>query len=145
MPMNFKKNVVPAPKKPSFAGYGNDYMVQQPKRSISLLTLFIVIVCTFVLAFLLFKNFDRMSNWFASSIESTTGFEIGQQVSLSGILQANGDLISYTHTLTLSDTTIVGLKSRTLDMSTYTGMVDIQGTVEKQLNEIYIIEVNIIS
>ena len=144
--MNFKKNVVSPTKKPLFTGYGNDYMHQQPKRSMSLLTLFIVIVCTFFVAFALFKNFDRMSSWF-SSIESTTGFEIGQTVSLSGILQANGDLISYTHTLTLTDTTIVGLKSRTLDLNTYaTGMtVDIQWTVEKELDDVYIIEVSSVS
>lgn len=124
--MNFKKNVVSPTKKPLFTGYGNDYMMQQPKRSISLLTLFIVIVCTFLVAFALFKNFDRMSSWFSSSIESTTGFEIGQAVSLSGMLQANGDIISYTHTLTLPDATILGLKSRTLDLNVYSGIVDIQ-------------------
>lgn len=145
--MNFKKNVVPPTKKPLFTGYGNDYMMQQPKRSVSLLTLFLVIVCTFVLAFVFFKNYDRISNLFPSVIESTTGFEIGQSVSLSGMLQANGDLIMYTHTLTLADATVVGLKSRTLDISTYaTGMiVDIQWTVEKELNDIYIIEVSTIS
>jgi len=143
--MNFKKNVVPPTKKPLFTGYGNDYMTQQPQRSISLLTLFIVIVCTFAVAFLLFKNFDRMSNRFSSTVESTTGFEIWQEVSLSGLLQNNGDLISYTHTLTLTDTTIVGIKSRTLDLSIYSGMIDIQGIVEKQLNDIYIVEVTLVS
>gem|GEM_PF-2438785 len=69
--MNFKKNVVPPTKKPLF-GQGNDFMMQPPRRSISLLTLFVVIICTFVLAFLLFNNFDRISNRFSSSIESTT-------------------------------------------------------------------------
>jgi len=143
--MNFKKNVVSPTKKPLFTGYGNDYMMQQPKRSISLLTLFIVIVCTFLVAFALFKNFDRMSSWFSSSIESTTGFEIGQAVSLSGMLQANGDIISYTHTLTLPDATILGLKSRTLDLNVYSGIVDIQWTIEKELNDIFIVEVSFVS
>jgi hypothetical protein len=71
--MNFKNNAVSSPiKKPLFAGYGNDYMMKQPKKSISLLTLFIVIICTFAVAFLLFKNFDRMSTWFSSSVEVST-------------------------------------------------------------------------
>ncbi|MEI6119218.1 MAG: hypothetical protein WCP92_08735 [bacterium] len=61
------------------------------------------------------------------------------------MLQADGDLISYTHTLTLSDATIVGLKSRTLDLSIYTGMVDVQGTVEKELNTLFIIEITAVS
>jgi len=45
---------------------------------------------------------------------------------LSGILHADGDLISYTHTLSLSDTTRIGIKSRTLDINLYTGMVVVQ-------------------
>jgi hypothetical protein len=61
------------------------------------------------------------------------------------MLQANGDLISYTHTLTLPDATILGLKSRTLDLGLYTGFIDIQGTVEKELNTMFIIEVSSIS
>jgi len=76
--MNFTKNAVSPIKQPSFTGYRNEYMHQQPKKSISFLTLFIVIVCTFVLAFVLFKNFDRMTNRFSSSvsIENSTGFQI---------------------------------------------------------------------
>ena len=140
--MNFKNNVVSSPiRKPSFTSYGNDYMTKQPKRSISLLTLFIVIICTFFVAFLLFKNFDRIGTWFSSSVASTTWFQIGQVVSLSGIIQSNGDLISYTHTLTLPDTSIVGLKSKTLDLNIYTGNVDIQWTVEKEINSMFIVEV----
>ncbi|MCX6825330.1 MAG: hypothetical protein NTY80_03830 [candidate division SR1 bacterium] len=143
--MNFKKNAVSSVKKPLFSGHGNDYMVQAPKKSVSLFTLVLVIVCTFVLAFLLFRNYDSITNFFSARIESTTGFQIGQAISLSGILKANGDLISYSHTLTLSDTTVVGIKSRTLDLSLYTGNIDIQGTVEKELNSIYIIEVSVVS
>ncbi len=145
MPMNFKKNVVSPAKKPLFPGYGNDYMMQQPKRSTSFLTLFIVIICTFVVAFAVFKNFDRMSSRFSSPVQSTTWFQIGQTVALSGMIQTNGDLISYTHTLVLADTTSVGLKSRTLDLSRYTGFVEIQGTVDKQLDTIFIVEVSAIS
>lgn len=143
--MNFKNNTVPSAKKPLFPGYETGYMAQPQKKSVSFLTLFLVVVCTFAIAFLLFKNFDRISNRFSASIESTTGFQIWQEVALSGMLQANGDLISYTHTLTLPDATIVGLKSRTLDLSVYSGVIDIQWTVEKELNEMFIIEVNVVS
>lgn len=143
--MNFKNNTVSASKKPLFPGYKNDSMIWSQKRSVSFLTLFIVIVCTFVLTLLVFKNFDRISSRFSSSIESTTWFEIGQEVSLSWLLQADGDLISYTHTLTMADAMIVGLKSRTLDLSIYSGQVNIQWIVEKELNDIFIVEVNTIS
>ena len=143
--MNFTNNVVPPIKKPLFPGYWNDYMHHQPKKSVSFLTLSLVIICTFFVAFLLFKNFDRIGNRFAASVESTTGFQIWQEVTLSGLLQANGDLISYTHTLTLADTTIVGLKSKTLDLGLYSGMIDIQWVVQKELNDMFIIEVNVVS
>ena len=127
-PMNFTKNGIPTPtKSSSFTGNGQGYMVQQPKKSFSLLTLFVVIVCTFFLAFLLFKNLDRITNIFSSSsLETTTGFTIGQDVSLSGTLQADGDLVSYTHTLVMADTTTVGLKSRTLNLWLYSGEVIVQ-------------------
>lgn len=143
--MNFKNNAVSVPKKPLFPGSGNDYMTSPQKRSVSFLTLFIVVVCTLIIALLVFKNFDRISTRFSSSIESTTWFDIGQDVSLSWVLQSDGDLISYTHTLTMIDATVVGLKSRTLDLSTYSGQVDIQWIVEKELNDMFIIEVNAIS
>lgn len=145
--MNFKKNVIPfSTKRPSFSGYGNDYMVKQPKKSSSFLVLLVVVVFTFLVAFLLFKNLDRITNWFSSSSLSVgTGFIIGQSVSLSGMLQSNGDIVSYTHTLTMLDASIVGLKSRTLDLSIYTGYVDIQGTVEKERNDLFIVEVFAVS
>ncbi|MEI6774466.1 MAG: hypothetical protein WCL18_06880 [bacterium] len=61
------------------------------------------------------------------------------------MLQSNGDLISYTHTLTMNDSTVVGLKSKTLDLSIYTGVVYIQGAIEKELNTIFIVEVSSVS
>lgn len=145
--MNFKKSgAIPPAKKPLFPGYENGYSFQeQPKRSVSFLTLFIVIILTFAVALLLFKKFDTITSRFTSSIHESTGFEIGQTVSLSGMIQNDGDLITYTHTLTMADTTIVGIKSRTMDLNLYTGMVDIQGMIEKEYNDIFIIEVQAIS
>ena len=86
-----------------------------------------------------------MSNRFSSPIESSTGFQLWQVVSLSGILQSNGDLISYTHTLTLNDARVVGLKSKTLDLGLYTGSVDIQWTIEKEISSLFVIEVTAVS
>ncbi|MEI7558087.1 MAG: hypothetical protein WCJ45_04625 [bacterium] len=51
-------------------------MKQQPKKSVSFLMLFIVIVCTFFVAFLVFKNLDRMGSRFSSSSESIQGQQI---------------------------------------------------------------------
>lgn len=118
--------------------------MQEPKKSVSLRTLFVVIISTLIVAFLLFRNFDRITNLFSPQ-EVITGFTIGQEVTLSGLLQADGDLISYTHTLTLADASLVGIKSRTIDLGLYTGFVEVQGTVEKEFNSIFIIEVSMLS
>jgi len=138
--MNFKKNEIPFPKKPVFTGY----TWQDTKKSLPVLTLVVVVLCTFFVAFLLFKNFDRIGSLFSSSTTTTT-FSIGQELSLSGTLQASGDFVSYTHTLVLNDIGIVGLKSRTLDLSLYTGFVDVHGVVEKELNGFFILQIDAIS
>lgn len=145
LPMNFKRNVVSPPTPPFYAPYGNDYMKQQPKKSVSFLMLFIVIVCTFFVAFLVFKNLDRMGSRFSSSSESIQGQQIWASVSLSGILHANWDLISYTHTLTMIDGSLIGLKSKDINLNSYTGMIEIQWIVEKEIASLFIIEVSAVS
>lgn len=142
--MNFKKTGISSPKKPSFSGYEHGYMMQQPKKSVSLLTLIIVIIVTLTLAFVLFKNYERITQLFVSSAEST-GFTLWQEIVLSGDIQSDGDLIVYTHTLTLDDLSFVWLKSRTIDLSLYTGIVQIQGIVEKEYMDMFIVEVATIS
>lgn len=138
--MNFKNNSVSWKKQAPFTWYGNDH-VQQSKRWVSLLTLFIVVWLTLFVAFLVFRNYDRITNFFIDSVETSDTFHIGQEVAFSGMLNSDGDLISYSHTLTLSDAMIVGLKSRTLDLSVYTGIINIQWIVEKELNSLFIVEV----
>lgn len=142
--MNFKKNVVPPVKSPSFPGYENNYTVQSQKKSVSLLTLVIVVVVILSLAVLLFKNYDRITNFFMSSVESTE-FQIGQEVMLSGDIQSDGDLIIYTHTLNMDNGTVVWLKSRTLDLSIYSGFIEVQGVVERNYTDIFIVEVSAVS
>ena len=74
-------------------------------------------------------------------MEQSSGFIVGQSITLSGTVVQNGDYITYTHTMTLADGTVVGLKSKTIDMGSYSGVVEIQGIVEKLQNMMYIIEV----
>lgn len=138
--MNFKKNEISFPKKPVFTGY----TWQDTKKSLPVVTLLVVVLCTFFVAFLLFKNFDRIGSLFSSSTTTTT-FSIGQEVSLSGTLEASGDFVSYTHILVLNDTGIVGLKSRTLDLWLYSGFVDVHGVVEKEIDGFFILQIDAVS
>jgi len=115
----------------------------QKKNGVSPLVLVLVIVITFLFAFLVFKNLGNIGDWISGN--TTTGqvssFAVGQNVSLSGTILQNGDYISYTHTLTLPDATVVGIKSDTVDLNLYSGVVLIQGVVQKQVNGLFIIEV----
>lgn len=105
-----------------------------------------MVVWFFLVLFLVFKNLSFFTGLFTSPTHDTSlSFLLWSSVELSGSIQANGDLVSYTHTLTLADMNIVGLKSRVIDLTTYTWEVTIQGTVEKQFKDIYIIEVSAVS
>jgi hypothetical protein len=118
----------------------------QKKGGFSAWTLVIVILITFFIAFLVFKNIDRIGNWISGgALETSSVFRIGQSTRLSGTILQNGDYITYTHTLTLPDTTVVGLKSKSIDLNAYSGFVEVDGIVEKQQNQLFIIEVTNIS
>ncbi len=143
--MNFKKTAVPPTKKPLFPGYGNEYMGQESKKSVSWITLFIVVVLTFFVAFVLFKNYDRITNWFVSSLDTSSSFVFGQEIETSWIIQSDGDMISYTHTLLVDEDTMFWLKSRTLDLSLYTWVVFVEWIIERELQEVFILEVYSIS
>ncbi|MCX6823078.1 MAG: hypothetical protein NTX91_03745 [candidate division SR1 bacterium] len=115
----------------------------QKKNGVSVWLLVLIIIITFLFAFLLFKNLGNIGGWFSGT--PTTGqsssFSIGQSVSLSGTILQNGDYVAYTHTLTLADASVVGLKSSTVDLNSYAGLVLIQGIVQKQSNGLFIVEV----
>lgn len=100
----------------------------QKKNGVSVWLLVLIIIITFLFAFLLFKNLGNIGGWFSGT--PTTGqsssFSIGQSVSLSGTILQNGDYVAYTHTLTLADASVVGLKSSTVDLNSYAGLVLIQ-------------------
>lgn len=114
----------------------------QKKNGVSVRVLVLVIIITFLLAFLVFKNLGTIGNWISgTSTGQSAAFTVGQSVSISGTVLQNGDYVTYTHTLTLSDATVVGIKSKTIDLNSFSGLVLVQGIVQKQLNGLFIIEV----
>ncbi len=114
----------------------------QKKSGVSPRTLVIVIIVTFLVAFFLVKNLgtigDRIS-W--SSAETGARLSVGQSVSLTGEILQNGDYITYTHTITTTDYGVVGIKSKTIDLNQYSGITLVQWVVEKQQNNLFIVEV----
>ncbi len=113
-----------------------------PKKSVSLWTLVLVVLITFFVAFLVFKNLWTIGNWLSGwAIEETRLFKIWQNVSLSGTVLQNGDYINYTHTLTLADGTVVGIKSKTIDLNSFSAPVTLQGIVQKYIQNVFVVEI----
>ena len=118
----------------------------QKKNGVSVWVLVLIIIITFLFAFLVFKNLGNIGSWFSgTSTGQATTFTIGESVSLSGTLLQNGDYVTYTHTLTLPDNTIVGMESSTIDLNGYSGTIFVQGIVEKQVNGLFVIQVTNVS
>ena len=114
----------------------------QKKSGVSPWTLVIVIIVTFLVAFFLVKNLGTIGNrisWGAS--ETGAHLAVGQSVSLTGEIVQNGDYITYTHTITTTDYGVVGIKSKTIDLNQYSGIVLVQWVVEKKQNDLFIVEV----
>jgi hypothetical protein len=104
----------------------------------------IVVVCLLFLLFLIWSKWSHISDFlgFSSGTGTQITLQIGQQVSVEGILSADGDFISYTHRLTTLNSGVFGLKSKTVNLNMYTGDVIINGIVDVQRGDMTIIEVD---
>jgi hypothetical protein len=106
-----------------------------------------IVLVTLFVAFLVFSNLGRLGNLMTGN-QWQTGetLRIGQSISLTGIIVQNGDYISYTHTISVPTYGVVWLKSKTIDLNQYTGIVQVNGVVEKQVQDIvFVIEVTSVS
>ena len=81
--MNFKKNAVSQSKQTIFTWYGNEQM-QKSKKWISLLTLFIVIILTFFVAFMVFKNYELLQH--LNEISKTNKYFLGTKTAFFSVL-----------------------------------------------------------
>lgn len=115
----------------------------KPKKSgVSVGVLILIVVVTFLFAFLVFQNMGTIGSRFTGwTAQQPAVFKVGQSVSLSGTVVQNGDYVTHTHTLTLLDGMVVGIKSKTVDLNAFFGMVVVQGVVQKELNGLFIVEV----
>jgi hypothetical protein len=76
----------------------------------------------------------------------TSPFSLGQEIVLHGELKADGDIVRYTHTITdVTYANALAVKSKTLSLNDYVGIVDATGMVEKFYQGLPIIEIQAIS
>ena len=79
-------------------------------------------------------------------LSQTSFFSLGQEVVLRGELQANGDIVRYTHTITDPQyPEPFAVKSKMVSLNDYTGIVEATGIVEKFYQGLPIIEIQAIS
>lgn len=83
-----------------------------------------------------------------SQVSNESGYMIGTPVQKEGILKADGDLLTYTHTLTTSDGEKFLLKSTTLPLNNYSsslsGVFQIWGSIESMYEGLPLVEVSTI-
>jgi len=117
------------------------------KKWVSYWTLIIVIITTFVLALIIYKNIWKISEMFGGNIDiqQSTWLKIWKTISVSWEITPDGDYITHTHKLNTLKYGILWIKSRSIDLNQYQWNILIQWIVEKQQDWLFIIEVNNVS
>gem|GEM_PF-1971341 len=104
-------------------------------------------ICLLFISFLLWSKWDKITQIFGPSTDLTTslndtGFVIGDSITLEGEIRSDGDFMTHTHTLLTQSSGVFGLKSKTINLSQYSGTISIDGTVALQHSGLVIIEVS---
>lgn len=102
-----------------------------------MLVLVILVLC----GTLFYISLDSIKGMLWVSQSSSTGLQIGQQVTLSWVISSNGDLQNYTHTFQTSGYGIIGIKSKTINLNDYEGNIELIMTIEDTLQNMPIGEV----
>jgi len=120
------------------------HVVKQSPRNFPF---WIVVICLLFISFLLWSKWDKITQIFGPSTDLTTslndtGFVIGDSITLEGEIRSDGDFMTHTHTLLTQSSGVFGLKSKTINLSQYSGTISIDGTVALQHSGLVIIEVS---
>lgn len=102
---------------------------------ISISTLIISIIATAILAFLIAAKWDDILWLFGIDKETVVtdnevSFSIGDDISLTWIISADGDMTNYTHTVNTPEW-LFGLKSSKIDLNNYQWEVQFEWFIEK--------------
>lgn len=95
--------------------------------------------------FLLFSKWDKIEDFFGKSLDNswiTSGFEIGEVVSVEGLLTQDGDFVTHTHKLSTLSSGVFGLKSKVVNLNQYSWTVLIEWTIDREYKDLYIIDVS---
>lgn len=131
--------------KSTFSGW----VIRQPKQKSSnsrIRVLLIVLIGIGVFGYF-YKN-KLFTQEITPSVVSETGYSIWEQIQKEGILTADGDLLTFTHTLTTNEGEKFLLKSKSIPLNNYSSnlswVFQIIGTIESFYQNLPLIEVDTI-
>lgn len=106
----------------------------------------ILIACILFFSFLLWSKWDKITHFFSNTTSLTNSlddiwFVVGNPITLEWEIRSDWDFITHTHTLLTQSSGVFGLKSKTVNLSQFSGMISIDGTVALNNNDLVIIEV----
>jgi len=106
-------------------------------------TFWIILVCVLFVWFLVWNKWSKISDFFSSNwdVAISSGLVIGSQISVEWEITLNGDFITHTHTLTTQSNGIFGLKSKEINLNQYTWNISVEGIIDNQYNDLYILDV----
>lgn len=107
-------------------------------------TFWIILISVLFFLFLVFSKWDKINEFFGFSLESTalnSGFTLWEEVSVEWILTQDGDFITHTHKLSTLTSGVFGLKSKTINLNQYSWTILIEGIIDAQHQELFIIDV----
>lgn len=103
---------------------------------ISVATLIISMIGTAILVLLIVAKWDNILSIFGTDTteqgqESDQSFRVWDEVSLTGVISQNGDMINYTHTVKTDEYGTLWLKSTKINLNNYTDEVSFEWIIEK--------------
>lgn len=112
-------------------------------KTVSYPVLFASIIGAALVAILLYIWLTNLSSSDPqqNTILETQWWEVGDSISLTGIIVSDGDLRFYTHTIDHTEYGLLWLKSRNLNLSAYKGNVEIQWSIDAEVDGIIVIDV----
>lgn len=112
-------------------------------KTVSYPVLFASIIGAALVAILLYIWLTNLSSSDPQqdTILETQWWEVGDSISLTGVIVSDGDLRFYTHTIDHTEYGLLWLKSRNLNLSAYKGNVEIQWSIDAEVDGIIVIDV----
>ncbi len=108
-------------------------------------TIWIVLISLIFFLFLVFSKWNKIEEFFGFStnqIETTDGFQIGEEISVEWIISQDGDFVTHTHKLSTLSSGVFGLKSKSINLNQYSGTVLLEWTIDSTYQGLYILNVS---